>query len=631
MAPIDPHSYTDSSHPLTKHVDLDLFLDFDTRVIYGTALLRLERQHSGELYLDTRDLSIEKVTNASGEPLQFCLEPPQEIKGTLLRIVLQNDSSVAVTFKTSPSASALQWLEPSQTAGKRLSYVYTQCQAIHARSIFPCQDTPASRITYSANINVPRDMRVVMSAAYIGRSEICAEESKCRFSSACNPNLRAIEKFTMKQPIPPYLFALAVGDIVHQDVGIRTRVYAEPPMIKAAAYEFANAEAILKQAEMLFGPYDWERFDLLILPPSFPYGGMENPRMVFLTPTLIVGDRSGVEVVAHELAHSWTGNLISNATANDFWLNEGFTTYAERRIIESLDGEEQVALHLALGWNGLQEDIERFKTRPEFTKLKTNQENVDPDEVYSQVPYEKGCFFLKRLEYAVGRPQFDIFLKKYIETFRFQSIDTETFLDFLNVQLPTINEKVNIDAWINGTGLPPDADLVKPKSDILESISNLTERFKAEKRIAESKANFGEGTDWFLYLEILEHEARNWQAKEWKIFLDSLPKKVEHKTLEDLENRFKLSTSCNWEIKVAFLTIAAYSGYEKCFPAIETCLLTVGRMLYLKPLYAGLLESTPEARNLALRIFTEAKSMYHPIAQGVIQTLLNKADPQNLV
>ncbi|KAJ7527951.1 hypothetical protein O6H91_16G077700 [Diphasiastrum complanatum] len=616
MAPIDPHSFTDSAHPLTKHIDLDLFLDFDTKIITGTATLTLEKQYSGELYLDTRDLAIEKTFDAAGKPLQFVLEAPHPIKGSLLRVFLHDHASFSVSFKTSPSASAVQWLDPLQTASGRLPYVFTQCQAIHARSIFPCQDTPAARITYSANINVPRDIRVVMSAAHVEISETHISDS------------RTVEKFVMEQPIPPYLFALAAGDIVYEEVGPRTRVYAEPPVVKAAAHEFAGAEEMVKQAEALFGPYDWERFDLLVMPPSFPYGGMENPRMVFLTPTVIAGDRSGVGVVAHELAHSWTGNLITNASADDFWLNEGFTTYAERRIVEALDGKERLALHLAIGWNGLQEEIQRFNDRPEFTKLKTNQEDVDPDDVYSRIPYEKGSFFLRRLEIAVGRPQFDGFLKKYIETFRFKSINTETFLSFLTAEFPYLEQQVDLESWIYKTGIPPDADVVKPKSQILEKILELAEEFQAHSSIVTGSVDdgIGVGANWHHFLNTLKQDSQSWQAQEWQIFLETLPKKINVKLADDLENLFNFSISTNWEIKIAFLTIAANSGYQKCFPAIESALHTVGRMKYLKPLYSGLLDSTPEAKELAKHVFAQAKGKYHPIAQTVIQGLLKKSN-----
>ncbi|MCO5586925.1 hypothetical protein L7F22_040869 [Adiantum nelumboides] len=606
MAPLDPHSFTDSSHPLTSRVDLSFFLDFDSKAILGSATLHLSHAHTGEFYLDTRTLHISSVVGPSDEPLEYTLDEPQPIKGSLLRVTLANLTSFTVLYATDPSASALQWLEPPQTAGKKLPYILTQCQAIHARSIFPCQDTPLARIQYSAKVNVPKEMKVVMSAAHVGRSAPSAGEA----TGACEEGRwlmegRIVEYFNMEQTIPPYLFAMAAGDIVHADLSARTRVYAEPCELEAAANEFAGTEAMMRQGEALFGPYEWERLDLLVLPPSFPYGGMENPRMVFLTPTVIVGDKSGVQVVAHELAHSWTGNLITNATNDDFWLNEGFTTYAERRIVEALEGEERACLHIGLGWTGLKEEMERFKDRPEFTKLKTKQEGVDPDEIYSQVPYEKGFHFLWRLEAEFGRASFDDFLKKYISTFRFTSISTETFLQFLKDHFPGIEDKIDLDLWVYQPGIP--ADAIEPKSTILQRVLALAEGFNAGQRLS-------------------EEDAASWQALEWQIYLENLPKKLHAEQISELNERFHFSENHNWEIKVAFLTIAAFSGYEPCFTTIENALHSVGRMKYLRPLYSGLLQSSLDAKELARRVFIDARQKYHPIAQSVVQGLLQKFD-----
>jgi leukotriene-A4 hydrolase len=591
MAPVDPHSYTDSLQPLTTHVALSLSLDFQSRSISGTATLTLTRPYKGQLFLDTRDLCVHQVVDSEGRSLSFSLDLEDSILGSRLVIDLPVETGwIVVSYSTSPHASALQWLEPSQTAGGNQPYVFTQCQAIHARSVFPCQDTPVARVKYTADVEVPSDTRVVMSAAPLERVPL--------------DNGRAVERFVMNQAIPPYLFALAAGDIVHEEIGPRTRVYAEPSVVKAAAYEFANTEATITHAEALFGPYEWERFDVLVMPPSFPYGGMENPRMVFLTPTLIVGDRSAVEVVAHELAHSWTGNLISNATANDFWLNEGFTTYAERRIVEAEQGKDRVELQIGLGWSGLKEEVGRFKDKPQFTKLKMDLKGVDPDEIYSRVPYEKGFHFLRRLESQVGRPKFDKFLKEYIAEFQFQSIDTETFLAFLKERIPGIGDEVDLDKWIYGEGIP--ADALEPRSEILDKILELAAQFESGR-------------------QLMDADTQNWQAQEWIVYLDNLPKKLSSKQISMLDDPFHFSRSKNWEIRVTFLTIAAHSDYKPCFPAIEDALHSVGRIKYLRPLYAGLLDSSPEAKQLAKRVFSDAKPKYHPIAQSVVQRLLTQA------
>ncbi|GLJ16503.1 hypothetical protein SUGI_0281790 [Cryptomeria japonica] len=606
MAPIDPHSFTDSENPLTKHVSLSLYFDFDIKTIDGSALLTLEKPYTGSLYLDTRCLKIEGVQDATlANPIPFVLDTSDSIKGTLLKVFLTDQISFNVTFKTHESASALQWLNPSQTAGKKLPYVYTQCQSIHARSIFPCQDTPRARISYSALLNIPQEMNSVMSAAHTGRAPPCRGEAK----GACSDHKwvsheRVVDHFSMQQPIPPYLFAFAVGNITYKSVGPRTRIFSEPsPVLEAAELEFRNTEKIIKQGEELFGEYEWERFDLLVLPFSFPYGGMENPRLAFLTPTVIVGDMSGGQVVAHELAHSWTGNLICNASNNDFWLNEGFTTYAERRIVEAVDGEERAALNIGLGCSGLRDEMERFKDNMEFTKLRTNQEGVDPDDVYSCVPYEKGFQFLWRIERQVGRPAFDKFLKMYIMNFKFQSIDTDTFLVFLKKNLPGIENEIDLDEWIDGTGIPP--DIMEPVSTIHKRVLSASKDFMAGKMPS-------------------DEDLSKWHGQEWQLYLENLPRKLEPSQISALDQQFRFSESNNWEVKVAFLTIAAYSGYKALYGEIERCLKEVGRMMFLRPLYTGLLQNNSEGKKFAGRVFEEARDSYHPIAQGVVESLICK-------
>ncbi|KAF8396650.1 hypothetical protein HHK36_018274 [Tetracentron sinense] len=610
MAPVDPHSFTDSSHPFATHISLSLYFDFASSAINASALLTLPTPYSGPIFLDARSLSITSIVDPKTLiPLPFSLSPiPDPIKGQNLTVSLSNQSSFLISFCTSPSSSALQWLSPPQTFNKTLPFVYTQCQSIHARSVFPCQDTPAARICYSARINVPRQLSAVMSARHVERRAPLSGEA----AMACDDALwcaegRVVEEFVMEQPIPPYLFAFAVGEIGCREVGPRTRVYAElvPEVLDAAAREFAGTEEMIRQGEKLFGPYEWERFDLLVLPPSFPYGGMENPRMVFLTPTVIKGDASGAQVVAHELAHSWTGNLITNKSNEDFWLNEGFTTYAERRIVEVVQGEERAVLNIGIGWRGLNEDVERFKDNMEFTKLKTKQEGVDPDDIYSQIPYEKGFQFLWRIERQIGRAAFDEFIKKYIATFKFQSIDTETFLNFLKANIPAIEKEIDLNVWTEGTGIPPDA--IEPVSNIYTKIVSLANEFK-----------FG--------MMPREDEVADWHGQEWELYLENLPKSVEASQVEALDARYRLAESKDYEVKVAFLQLAISSGCREYYSEVEKTLKEVGRMKYLRPLYTALVQGSgkEEAKILAKRVFVEARDCYHPIAQGVVESILSK-------
>lgn len=324
MAPVDPHSYTDGEAPLVTHAALSLFLDFATCSLHGSALLTLSAPHSGALSLDTRCLTIHSALDPSSSlsPLPFSLSPPDPVLGSRLSLSLPSlTSSILLSFSTS-SSTALHFLSPSQ-ASSSFPYAYTQCQSVHARSLFPCHDTPAARIRFTALLNMPSSLSAVMAARHVSRRDPLPAEAgpACPDSLWCAPG-RVVEQFVMDQPIPPYLFAFAVGEIVYRDIGPRTRVYAGPALVDEAAREFVGTEEMIQAGEKLFGPYEWERFDLLVLPMSFPYGGMENPRMVFLTPTVIKGDAAGAQVVAHELAHSWTGNLITNKTNEDFWLNE---------------------------------------------------------------------------------------------------------------------------------------------------------------------------------------------------------------------------------------------------------------------------------------------------------------------
>uniref|UniRef100_A0A803MVT9 Leucine aminopeptidase n=2 Tax=Chenopodium quinoa TaxID=63459 RepID=A0A803MVT9_CHEQI len=565
---------------------------------------------SGDLFLDTRALSITSIVDPdTNSPIPFSLSSEIDpIKGALLTVTLSDQSKFLISFQTSPNSSALQWLTPPQTFNKTLPFVYTQCQAIHARSIFPCQDTPAARITYSAKINIPRVLSAVMSARHVERRVPTAGEA----GAACDDSMwcaedRIVEEFVMEQPIPPYLFAFAVGEISHREVGPRTRVYAEsvPSVLDSAAREFAGTEDMIRQGEKLFGPYDWERFDLLVLPPSFPYGGMENPRMVFLTPTVIKGDATGAQVVAHELAHSWTGNLITNKNNEHFWLNEGFTTYAERRIVEVVQGEDRAALNIGIGWKGLNDEMERFKDNMEFTKLKTNQEGVDPDDVYSQVPYEKGFQFLWRIERQIGRPAFDEFVKKYITTFKFQSIDTETFLDFLKANVPDIEKEINLELWTEGTGIPPDA--LAPESKLYTKITSLAHEFINGRMPRDD-------------------EVAEWGGQEWELYLEFLPKSVEASQVSALDARYRLAESKDYEVKVAFLQLAISSGCRDYYGEVEKTLKEVGRMKYLRPLYTYLVQGPgkEEEKILAKRVFAETRACYHPIAQGVVEAILSK-------
>jgi len=577
----DPHSYADDTQAQTDSFALTARVDFATQTIAAEVTLVFHAPASGRLDLDTRDLTIESVHDALGRALAFAVHPPEPFLGARLAIELAGPTpSVRIRYRTSPEASALQWLEPAQTLGGARPFLFSQCQAIHARSLVPLQDTPRLRVRYTAELAFPRELVAVMAAADRGRRDDGA---------------LAVHRFEMPQPIPPYLFAFAIGDLASRDLSPRCRVWAEPGLVDAAAYEFAGVEAMIGAAESLFGPYDWERFDILTMPPSFPYGGMENPRLTFLTPTVITGDRSLVSVVAHELAHSWTGNLVTNANAEHFWLNEGFTMYAERRITEALEGADMAALSAALGRRELDESFERFADRPAMTKLRTHHEGIDPDECYSLVPYEKGYMFLCAIEAAVGREAFSRWLRDYLATFRFGAITTEDFEAHLEAALPGALAAANARAWLDGEGLP--ATAATPRSARLDAIEALGGAVPSPAVTAA------------------------WSATEWALYLESVPRPAPEATCRALDAEFHLTASTNHDILVPWLVLALKSGYLAVTPRVEQVLAAVGRMKYLRPLYTAL-AAEPRTRELAATVFAQHRDAYHPIARQMVETVL---------
>lgn len=588
MARVDPHSYADDTQPRTKAFDWKATVDFQERILRAEVTLRFAAPAAGgSLDLDTRALFIDAVTGPDGAALPHTLHPADPILGSRLTITVPAGAeSVRVAYRTSPEASALQWLPPEQTLGKKHPYLFSQCQAIHARSVLPCQDTPSFRQTFTATLDVPAELRAVMAAAPVVGSTGAAREVR---------GGRAVDRFEMPQPIPPYLFAFAVGDLASKDLSARTRLWAEPGELASGAWEFEGVEELLRAAEALFGPYDWERFDLLVMPPSFPYGGMENPRLTFLTPALVAGDRSQVNVVAHELAHSWTGNLVTNTNAEHFWLNEGFTVFAERRILEAVEGAEMAALHAALGHERLLAAFAQHAEHPELTKLRTHLEGVDPDLSFSQVPYEKGYLFLKTLEQAAGRAAFDRLLETWLRAHRFDAASTEDFLALVEVTIPGLLAKVDAKAWVDGPGLP--ATYWRPESARLAAVRAIGARAPTAD---ESKA---------------------WSPIEWHLYLEAMPKPSPLAICAELDERYGLTKTKNPEVLVAWLVLACESGYAPVLPRVEELLGHIGRMKYLKPLYTAL-AGREETRAVAREYFARFRAQYHPIAQQVVAAVL---------
>jgi drug/metabolite transporter (DMT)-like permease len=619
-APIarDPHSCARPMEARVTHLDLDLRVDFGKTELSGRATLSIDAARDAkELWLDTRDLVIERVTTSAeppaagrsvaesdapfalGEPAKEPVELGAPLTIQIAPALARGEKRVNVRYRTKAGAAALQWLEPRQTAGGKLPFLFTQSQAILARTWIPCQDTPAVRMTYSARVTVP--------PASTGGTPLLA------LMSAENPQQRApdgVYEFRMPQAIPSYLMALAVGDLEFRPLGPRSGVFAERPVVESAASEFADLEKLIAAAEALYGPYRWGRYDVIVLPPSFPFGGMENPRLTFATPTILAGDRSLVSLVAHELAHSWSGNLVTNATWNDFWLNEGFTVYFEHRIMEAVFGKDFDDALAVLGLQDLEKSIAELKEAGQEadTCLKLQLDGRNPDDGVTEVAYEKGARFLQVVERAVGRPRFDAFLRKWFDGNAFQSRTTEQFLAFLTNELGGADEakaaafarELQLDAWVYQPGLP--GNCPRATSSALS---------KAEAEVARFAAGAPPA----------ELDVKSFTTQQWQCFLRKLPASVTGAQLAALDAAFGLSQRGNSEVLFAWLQQCVAHRHEPAFPALERFLTQQGRRKFLKPLYQELSKSD-WGRDLARRIYEQARPAYHAVSRDTIDDVL---------
>jgi leukotriene-A4 hydrolase len=589
----DAHSLANPERVRPTHIALDLTVDFGARRLEGAADLDLayaDGPRPDVLALDSQGLEIAKVVDpATGQGLAFALESPVPVLGQRLSITLGQPAPgrVRIEYRTGPGATALQWLDPQQTTSGRLPFVYTQSEAIHARSWIPCSDSPAVRVTYDATIRVPPGMVAVMSAEH-----------------GTDDTASGVYRFHMGQSIPPYLIALAAGEIAFKAVGPRTGVYAEPAVVDRAASEFADMERMLTEAEALDGPYRWGRWDVLVLPPSFPYGGMENPRLTFATPTILAGDRSLVNVVAHELAHSWSGNLVTNATWGDFWLNEGLTSYGERRIVERLYGREFADMEWLLALRALRKVVADPRIPAADTRLAIDLAGRDPDDgPPATIPYEKGACFIQVLEEQMGRQRLDTFLQGYFARNAFTSMSSARFLDELRRDLFRGDEsawrRARVEEWVKGTGVPE--NVVVPESRRFDAAEAAAARFAKDGALVDVHAD--------------------WTTAEWQTFLSGLPHPLTEARMKAIDSRFHLSRSGNSEILFAWLRHVVWSAYSPDYPALEDFLMHVGRQKFLRPLYKEMMEG-PTTREMAKAVYAKARARYHPIAAAAVDAVV---------
>jgi leukotriene-A4 hydrolase len=585
----DPHSYARPQEATVEHLKLDLTVDFQARRLTGRASLRVKnRLGVDHLILDTRDLDVQRVTLDDGRAeAKWSLGPADKILGQALDVQIAPGTAwVNVDYSTRPEAAALQWLTSAQ-AGSPSPLLFTQSESILARTWIPCQDSPGVRMTYEATIRTPPSLMAVMSAE--------------------NPTKKSADgvyRFRMPNAIPSYLLALAVGDLEFRPLGTNSGVYALPSVVERAAWELADTPKMIAAAEALYGPYKWGRYDLLILPASYPYGGMENPRLTFATPTLLAGDRSLVSLVAHELAHSWSGNLVTNATWNDFWLNEGFTTYFEGRIMEAVYGRPYFDMLAVLGRQDLADAFQELGDTSPDTQLYLNLAGRDPDEGTGDVAYEKGALFLRTLEASVGREKFDRFLRTYFDTFAFQSMDSARFVAYLKQNLLGGDEaqakNLQIDAWVFSPGLPSNA--IEPHSEAFVPVDQAAQSFAGGAPASQISTT-------------------GWTTHHWLHFLETLPTPLDRTKMADLDATFHFSDSGNSEILSVWLMKVVQSKYDPSYPALERFLTTVGRRKYLKPIYTELAK-TPEGEEMGLRIYEKARPGYHSVSQVTVDQIL---------
>lgn len=583
----ESHSFAQPNNAFIKHLKLDIKVDFDNQIISGTATYDIQNNNSDEIILDSKYLDIESVT-ADGKDTEFSLSKFDQQLGQALNIKIgKNSKQIAITYKTTKDTESVQWLNPQQTADKKYPFLFTQGQAILTRSWIPIQDSPQIKITYEANVQVPQHLMAVMSAE--------------------NPKEKTADgmyHFTMKQSIPAYLIALAVGDIEYKAISNRTGVYAEKSMLQKVYNEFSDMEKMVSAAEKLYGPYAWEQFDVLVLPPSFPFGGMENPRLTFATPTVIAGDKSLTSLVAHELAHSWSGNLVTNATWNDFWLNEGFTVYFEMRIMEALYGKEHADMLALISRQDLDDELENQKNTPEATKLKVNLKGQNPDDGMNSIAYDKGYLFLRTLEEKVGREKFDGFIKTYFKENEFSTMTTERFVDYLNVNLlEKSNITFNTDEWIYKAGIPDNQTIIT--SDKFKDVEKIFQDFI-------KTGNFDKAV------------TKDWTPQEWVHFIRNFPKTMTAAQMQALDNSLDLSNSKNSYIQMVWYEQALNHDYHgnNVDAATEDFLTHVGRRWYVETLFKAYKRNNKLEQ--ALKVYEKARPNYHSVTVKTIDELLGQ-------
>jgi leukotriene-A4 hydrolase len=589
---VDIHSFAKPLEARVTNLALDLDVDFDASQVFGTATLDIQKKEGAkEIILDNKGLVIESIVDGAGASLDYKVGAVDENLGAPLAIALRPDTDkLVIKYRSAPDAEALQWLQPEQTAGKNHPYLFSQGQSILNRTWLPTQDSPGIRQTWQASIRVPEPLTAVMSAPNVG--EPMTENGKRVF------------KFAMDKPVAPYLIAIAVGDLEFRELGKRSGVWTEPAMLDKAAAELADTEKMIEAAEKLFGPYQWGRYDMLVLPPSFPFGGMENPTLTFLTPTFIAGDKSLVSLIAHELAHSWSGNLATNATWADFWLNEGMTTYAERRIIEEIYGPEVAAQQVSLGIDAMNKGVaQNGGSAGADTRLHIDLKGRHPDDGLTDIAYEKGAAFLRMIESNVGREKFDAYLRGWFERQSFKPVTSKMFLADIRTNLikgdQSLEDRLQLDNWVYEPGIPANSIAADQKAFV-----------EVDSAIARFPTDGTPPPAW-----------SGWTTDEKLRFLTRLPRKLPTDRMAALDRTLGLGTSGNNEILFAWLDLAVANRFDPAIPALENFLRTQGRRKFVQPLFTALMADAGWGRPIARRLAPQVRPLYHPLTQQSLDEL----------
>lgn len=604
----DPSSLSNIESIITKALAIDLSVDFEKKVLDGSTTILFEavKDDVTEVVLDVKDLVIQDVSTKDRQPLKFHIDMSggNVELGHALRIELAKTlkkgerTEIFIRYVTTPQSFAIQWLAPEQTSGKKHPYLFTQCEAVHARSMVPCQDSPMVKATYTASLTVPKELKALMSAECVSEADVGTEYKQY--------------DFVQKVPVPSYLLAIVVGDLRSVDFSPRCRLWTEQEMLDACAYELSDAETYVKTAEDICGPYLWGRYDLVVLPPFFPYGGMENPCLTFCTPTLIAGDKSLVTVVAHEVAHSWTGNLVTNALWGHFWLNEGFTVFLERRIVKKLYGKAQSDFKAVLAMQELQATVDHLGADNPLTQLVMNLDHVHPDDSFSLIPYEKGFAFLMYLEQQLGGDDvFEPYLRAHIEKFAHKSITTDDFVSYLfeffagNDKATASLKAIDWDTWLNKPGMPP---------VMLDFDTSLAD---AATSLAEKWASATPETAQTLFSA---NDMAAINAPQTVVLLNTLAQKapIAHPLLKTMDEIYGLSATSNAEVTLAWQELCLKSAYEEIFPSVVSFVTSQGRMRMTRPLYRAMSKAGPRGKLLAVETFTKHRGLYHNIAAKMI-------------